>query len=124
MCAKVGVDPLASNKGFWAELLGIGDFYYELGHNFFLHECVLLILLNISLLLLLSEKRRTISVEGLDVLKDFTQIGSSALGHHIVPLTSTTYGLLILDPSSSKTTVSATALSSRVTLLSISPTEI
>ncbi|CAN4117798.1 unnamed protein product [Withania somnifera] len=24
MCAKVGVDPLASNKGFWAELLGIG----------------------------------------------------------------------------------------------------
>lgn len=31
MCAKVGVDPLASHKGFWAELLGIGDFYYELG---------------------------------------------------------------------------------------------
>ncbi|XP_022004820.1 vacuolar protein sorting-associated protein 22 homolog 1-like [Helianthus annuus] len=33
MCAKVGVDPLASNKGFWAELLGIGDFYYELGND-------------------------------------------------------------------------------------------
>ncbi|KAK1583039.1 hypothetical protein Q3G72_020512 [Acer saccharum] len=33
MCAKVGVDPLASNKGFWAELLGIGDFYYEIAHN-------------------------------------------------------------------------------------------
>ena len=31
MCTKVGVDPLASNKGFWAELLGIGDFYYEFG---------------------------------------------------------------------------------------------
>jgi ESCRT-II complex subunit VPS22 len=31
MCAKVGVDPLASNKGFWAEILGVGDFYYELG---------------------------------------------------------------------------------------------
>lgn len=31
MCAKCGVDPLASNKGFWAELLGLGDFYYELG---------------------------------------------------------------------------------------------
>ncbi|KAH0683283.1 hypothetical protein KY290_021872 [Solanum tuberosum] len=25
MCAKVGVDPLASNKGFWAELLAIAD---------------------------------------------------------------------------------------------------
>ena len=31
MCANVGVDPLASNKGFWTELLGFGDFYYELG---------------------------------------------------------------------------------------------
>ncbi len=31
MCAHVGVDPLASNKGMWAQLLGFGDFYYELG---------------------------------------------------------------------------------------------
>lgn len=30
MCAAAGVDPLASNKGFWAQLLGFGDFYYEL----------------------------------------------------------------------------------------------
>lgn len=30
MCASVGVDPLASNKGFWTEMLGFGDFYYEL----------------------------------------------------------------------------------------------
>lgn len=31
MCSKIGVDPLQSNKGFWAEILGVGDFYYELG---------------------------------------------------------------------------------------------
>ncbi|KAG2195327.1 hypothetical protein INT46_003784 [Mucor plumbeus] len=31
MCTNIGVDPLASNKGFWADLLGVGDFYYELG---------------------------------------------------------------------------------------------
>lgn len=31
MCATVGVDPLASSKGFWANMLGVGDFYYELG---------------------------------------------------------------------------------------------
>jgi ESCRT-II complex subunit VPS22 len=31
MCASIGVDPLASNKGMWSEMLGIGDFYYELG---------------------------------------------------------------------------------------------
>lgn len=29
MCASIGVDPLASGKGFWS-ILGIGDFYYEL----------------------------------------------------------------------------------------------
>ena len=31
MCKSIGVDPLASNKGFWSDLLGVGDFYYELG---------------------------------------------------------------------------------------------
>ena len=30
MCARIGVDPLASNKGFWAEILGVGRFYTEL----------------------------------------------------------------------------------------------
>jgi len=30
MCAQAGVDPLASHKGFWAQMLGVGDFYYEL----------------------------------------------------------------------------------------------
>ena len=33
MCGVIGVDPLASSKGFWAEALGIGDFYFELGLN-------------------------------------------------------------------------------------------
>lgn len=28
--SSLRVDPLASNKGFWAEVLGVGDFYYEL----------------------------------------------------------------------------------------------
>nr|XP_043613584.1 uncharacterized protein At3g28850-like [Erigeron canadensis] len=43
--------------------------------------------------------------------EDFTKIGSSALGHHIVSLTSTTYGLLTLDPLSSKTNVSSSVIS-------------
>eukprot|EP00823_Brevimastigomonas_motovehiculus_P003503 TRINITY_DN2143_c0_g1_i1.p1 TRINITY_DN2143_c0_g1~~TRINITY_DN2143_c0_g1_i1.p1 ORF type:complete len:245 (-),score=60.98 TRINITY_DN2143_c0_g1_i1:415-1149(-) len=30
MCEKIGVDPLASYKGFWSQILGVGDFYYEL----------------------------------------------------------------------------------------------
>lgn len=31
MCNKLNVDPLTSRKGAWANLLGLGDFYYELG---------------------------------------------------------------------------------------------
>jgi ESCRT-II complex subunit VPS22 len=31
MCLSAGVDPLASSKGFWSDILGIGDFYFELG---------------------------------------------------------------------------------------------
>ena len=31
MCQNIGVDPLSSSKGFWADLLGLNDFYYELG---------------------------------------------------------------------------------------------
>ncbi|KAJ1678746.1 ESCRT II complex subunit Dot2 [Spiromyces aspiralis] len=31
MCQVIGVDPLVSSKGFWGELLGVGDFYCELG---------------------------------------------------------------------------------------------
>ena len=31
LCQNIGVDPLASSKGFWADLLGLNDFYYELG---------------------------------------------------------------------------------------------
>jgi ESCRT-II complex subunit VPS22 len=30
MCAPLGVDPLLSKKGFWGQVLGMGDFYYEL----------------------------------------------------------------------------------------------
>ncbi|CAK9167455.1 unnamed protein product [Ilex paraguariensis] len=56
---------------------------------------------------------------------DFSQIGgSAALGHHIVSLTSTTYGLLTLDPPSSDhspTTVPPTP-SPRFTLGSLFPT--
>ena len=30
MCAPIGVDPLASKKSFWNQMLGMGDFYHEL----------------------------------------------------------------------------------------------
>ena len=39
MCSKLGVDPLSSNKGFWAQLLGVGNFYTELGIQI-IHICL------------------------------------------------------------------------------------
>ena len=30
MCAPLGIDPLASKKSFWGQMLGMGDFYHEL----------------------------------------------------------------------------------------------
>ncbi|KAH9260786.1 hypothetical protein BASA81_001253 [Batrachochytrium salamandrivorans] len=31
MCNQLGVDVLASNTGFWGELFGLGDYYFDLG---------------------------------------------------------------------------------------------
>lgn len=31
MCSSIGVDPLAYSRGYWTELLGLGEFYYHLG---------------------------------------------------------------------------------------------
>eukprot|EP00127_Corallochytrium_limacisporum_P003802 Clim_evm16s153 gene=Clim_evmTU16s153 len=31
LCNTIGVDPLASSKGYWSNLLGVGEFYYTLG---------------------------------------------------------------------------------------------
>jgi ESCRT-II complex subunit VPS22 len=30
LCLQVGVDPLSSNKSFWSQVLGFGDFYYQI----------------------------------------------------------------------------------------------
>lgn len=31
MCAHIGVDPLQSSNSYWSKMLGVGDFYYQLG---------------------------------------------------------------------------------------------
>ncbi|KAJ1454380.1 EAP30/Vps36 family-domain-containing protein [Pelagophyceae sp. CCMP2097] len=31
MCLEIGVDPLRSAKGLWGEVMGVGEFFYELG---------------------------------------------------------------------------------------------
>ncbi|CAK7357441.1 unnamed protein product [Dovyalis caffra] len=53
---------------------------------------------------------------------EFTQLGTSALSHHIVSLTSTTYGLLNLDPLPPPQTTTTPPTPPRFTLGSIFPT--
>ncbi|KAL6177782.1 hypothetical protein ACLB2K_049304 [Fragaria x ananassa] len=55
---------------------------------------------------------------------DFSQLGSSTLSHHIVSLTSSTYGLLTLDPPLSSTPSTPLTPPSRFTFGSIFPTSL
>ncbi|KAF9364559.1 ESCRT-II subunit protein snf8 [Mortierella sp. NVP85] len=73
MCANIGVDPLASSKGYWGELLGVGDFYYELGIQI-IDVCLSTRALNGGLMELSEVKRR---VERMRGLRDNNQNGSS-----------------------------------------------
>ncbi|KAF9174693.1 ESCRT-II subunit protein snf8 [Mortierella sp. AD010] len=64
MCANIGVDPLASSKGFWGELLGVSDFYYELGIQI-IDVCLSTRALNGGLMELSEVKRRVERMRGI-----------------------------------------------------------
>ncbi|KAK1427819.1 hypothetical protein QVD17_16516 [Tagetes erecta] len=72
MCAKVGVDPLASNKGFWAELLGIGDFYYEIVVNS--HMAPLINVLGSGFEVITVGKRKLVRSVPTELTKDHNEI--------------------------------------------------
>ncbi|KAG0048282.1 ESCRT-II subunit protein snf8 [Gryganskiella cystojenkinii] len=63
MCGNIGVDPLASSKGYWGELLGVGDFYYELGIQI-IDVCLSTRALNGGLMELSEVKRRVERMRG------------------------------------------------------------
>ncbi|KAL5973915.1 hypothetical protein ACLOJK_030574 [Asimina triloba] len=91
MCAKVGVDPLASNKGFWAELLGIGDFYYELGVQIVdiclatrLHNGGLIDLLELRNLLCQRRKAARDSVSEDDCLRAISKLKALGSGFEVI----------------------------------------
>ncbi|KAF9420709.1 ESCRT-II subunit protein snf8 [Podila epigama] len=64
MCGNIGVDPLASRKGYWGELLGVGDFYYELGIQI-IDVCLSTRALNGGLMELSEVKRRVERMRGI-----------------------------------------------------------
>lgn len=64
MCGNIGVDPLASSKGVWGELLGVGDFYYELGIQI-IDVCLSTRALNGGLMELSEVQRRVQRMRGL-----------------------------------------------------------
>lgn len=62
MCAAIGVDPLASGKGFWS-VLGMSDFYYELGVQV-VEVCLALNHINGGLMELGELRKRLIAARG------------------------------------------------------------
>jgi len=94
MCISVGVDPLASSKGFWSDILGVGDFYFELGVKI-INICVQTRLINggiISLneLFKIIKKKNSISSSMLIITKNNNNINESNN-------TNTNYELSIYD---------------------------
>ena len=93
MCADIGVDPISSNKGFWASLLGVGDFYYELGVQI-VDECVQTRPLNgglieISELVELLRRRRGARAEPIgadDVVKSVQKLRKLGSGFSLVSI--------------------------------------
>ncbi|KAI1310259.1 Vacuolar protein sorting-associated protein SNF8 [Mortierella claussenii] len=77
MCGNIGVDPLASSKGYWGELLGVGDFYYELGIQI-IDVCLSTRALNGGLMELNEVKRRVESMRGLRKPKEANSVSSSS----------------------------------------------
>ncbi|KAK3811455.1 MAG: EAP30/Vps36 family-domain-containing protein [Linnemannia gamsii] len=88
MCGNIGVDPLASSKGVWGELLGVGDFYYELGIQI-IDVCLSTRALNGGLMELSEVKRRVDRMRGLrDTTSTSTSFTSNNSNSHINKLAS------------------------------------
>lgn len=93
LCAKIGVDPLVSSKGFWGQLLGVGDFYYELGVQI-VEICIKTRPINGGLIDMddaLVALRKTRGVKGKEVNKDdieraVKQLGALGSGFKIIRL--------------------------------------
>ncbi|KAF9205824.1 ESCRT-II subunit protein snf8 [Haplosporangium sp. Z 27] len=77
MCANIGVDPLASSKGVWGELLGVSDFYYELGIQI-IDVCLSTRALNGGLMELSEVKRRVERMRGKRDIKAPSSTSSNA----------------------------------------------
>lgn len=92
MCISTGVDPLASNKGFWADLLGIGDFYFELGVKI-IEICVKTRLSNGGLIsineiygILVSQSKKNTNISVDDILKATDKLTILGSGFKIINL--------------------------------------
>lgn len=95
MCASIGVDPLASSKGFWSELLGVGDFYYELSVQV-IEVCMATSHLNGGLITLKELRQRLVKARGKaqhhqeisndDILRAISKLKVLGSGFSVIPL--------------------------------------
>lgn len=98
MCSSIGVDPLASSKGFWSELLGVGDFYYEIAVQA-IEVCIATSHRNGGLITLRELRERLIKARGKaqhhqeisndDILRAISKLKVLGSGFTIIQLTAT-----------------------------------
>ena len=89
MCSSIGVDPLASNKGFWGEMLGVGDFYFELAVQLIdiclqTRECNGGLIDMVELKRRLSLLRPSTAISDDDILRAIRSLGPLGSGFRVV----------------------------------------
>jgi len=91
LCSQIGVDPLSSSKGFWSEILGVGDFYYEVGVQV-IEACLatkpknggLLSLKDLHKLVLKGRSRTRQDVSEDDIVRAISKLGIFGSGFQIL----------------------------------------
>jgi len=87
------VDPLASSKGFWSKMLGVGDFYYELGVQI-IEVCLatshqhggLMPLDKLRERLIISRGRNKQEISNDDILMAISKLKTLGSGFTLIPL--------------------------------------
>jgi len=131
MCAAIGVDPLASSKGFWSKMLGVGDFYYELGVQI-IEVCIaashrsggLMTMDKLREKLVLSRGRNKQEISNDDILMAIRKLKTLGNGFTLIPLGDHTGRYLIQSIPGELTLDHTTVLQEAETQGYVSPSQL
>lgn len=104
MCLSIHVDPLTSNKGFWADILGIGNYYFELAVRIVqvsvetrLMNGGIIALKDLTNKLNSSGVKDSLGISEEDVKRGVLKLGCLGNGYKLIEVSSTTFLSLYLS---------------------------